>query len=128
MYCTKCGKEISDNDEFCKYCGNKNISSNESPLITACKKCVIERLKAPSTAKFNIIDIKDVDSYGRIFYYVEVDSQNSFGASLRTKLYVVLQKVEEDSSYIALKEAVYKVSFINTADVVKRLNKWNKPL
>ena len=35
--------------------------------------------------------------------------------------------VNDDGTYEALNEAVYPVSFINTEDVVKRVNKWNKP-
>ena len=54
------------------------------------------------------------------------DAQNAFGAMLRNKLRVVLQSVNADGTYEALNEAVYKVSFINTEDVVKRVNRWNK--
>ena len=78
------------------------------------------------SANFDIIEIKDRDDYGRIFLYAEVDAQNSFGAMLRNKLRIVLQQVNEDGTYEALNEAVYQVSFINTEDVVKRVNKWNK--
>lgn len=45
---------------------------------------------------------------------------------LRDKLRIVLQQVNEDETYEALNEAVYKVSFFNTEDVVKSINKWNK--
>ena len=32
MYCSKCGKEINDNSQYCKYCGNalNTTSSNSS--------------------------------------------------------------------------------------------------
>jgi hypothetical protein len=46
---------------------------------------------------------------------------------LRAQLRVVLQKVNDDGTYKAFDEAVYKVSFFNTEEVVKSLNKWNKP-
>ena len=130
MFCSKCGKQIVDDSIFCSYCGVK-VEENkprESPLIKACKDCVLKHLKAPDTAKFSTVDIKDVDSYGRMFYYVEVDSQNSYGAQLRTKLYVVLQKVNEDGTYEVLSSPVYTKNFINTEDVVKSVNKWNKPI
>ena len=134
MYCNKCGKQISDNSIFCNYCGvkielptqNKEPQSKEELIIEACKDCVKKRLKAPSTVNFSVIEIKDKDNYGRIYLYVEVDAQNSFGAMLRNKLRVVLQQVNENGTYEALNEAVYPVSFINTEDVVKRVNKWNK--
>lgn len=55
------------------------------------KKFVINRLKAPSTAKFpNITEARCVilsdNKTWKIFSYV--DSQNSFGAMVRTKWYV----------------------------------------
>lgn len=133
MYCNKCGREIAEDSVFCNYCGqkveaitsNNNLTENDI-IINACKDCVVKHLKAPSTAVFSTIDIKDKDDYGRIYLYVEIDAQNSFGAMLRNKLHVVLQNVNVDGTYEALNEAVYKVSFINTEDVVKRVNKWNK--
>lgn len=135
MYCNKCGQQISNNSIFCNYCGtkigqtqNEKITKNRDDLIIdACKDCITNRLKSPSTVIFNSIEIKDRDSYGRIYLYAEVDAQNSFGAMLRNRLRIVLQQVNEDGTYEALNEAIYPISFINTEDVVKKVNKWNKP-
>lgn len=30
MYCTKCGKEITDNSKFCKYCGNESVRKKQT--------------------------------------------------------------------------------------------------
>ena len=133
MFCSKCGTEISDNALFCFQCGAKveKVTQNEVPktmdelIIEACKDCIKKHLKAPSTVNFDTIKIQDRDSYGRIYLYAEVDAQNSFGAMLRNKLRIVLQQVNEDGTYEALNEAVYPINFINTEDVVKRVNKWN---
>lgn len=134
MYCNKCGKQIVDDSVFCSYCGVKvkQIIQDESPkskddlIIEACKDCIKKHLKSPSTVNFDTVEIQDRDDYGRIYLYAEVDAQNSFGAMLRNKLRIVLQQVNDDGTYEALNEAVYQVSFINTEDVVKRVNKWNK--
>lgn len=133
MYCDKCGKQIVDDSIFCNYCGTKielvsqNASKNiDDLIINACKDCIKKHLKSPSTVNFDTIEIQDKDDYGRIYLYAEVDSHNSFGAMMRTKLRIVLQSVNEDGTYEAFKEAVYPVSFINTEDVVKKVNKWNK--
>ena len=134
MYCNKCGNQLADNSVFCNYCGIKIEIQNEDVMletqddmiISACKDCITKHLKAPSTVQFPIIEIQDRDAYGRIYLYAEIDAQNAFGAMLRNKLRVVLQAVNEDGSYEALNEAVYKVNFINTEDVVKRVNRWNK--
>ena len=134
MYCNKCGKQLADDSIFCNYCGVKIEIQNEDVvpktqddiIISACKDCIMKHLKAPATVQFPIVEIQDRDAYGRIYLYAEIDAQNAFGATLRNKLRIVLQSVNEDGSYEALNEAVYKVSFINTEDVVKRVNKWNK--
>lgn len=131
MYCSKCGKQIADNSIFCSYCGSKiennNTQSKDDVIIQACKDCIKKHLKSPATVNFEVIEIKDRDDYGRIFLYAEVDAQNSFGALLRSKLRIVLQSVNDDGTYEALKEAVYQVSFFTTEEVVKSVNKWNKP-
>lgn len=28
MFCTKCGKEIPDGSQFCKFCGNKTLTKD----------------------------------------------------------------------------------------------------
>lgn len=135
MFCNKCGKQIADDSLFCNYCGEKvnQLEQDNKPkdrddlIIDACKNCVEKHLKSPSSVNYISIDIKDQDDYGRVYLEVELDAQNAFGASIRTKLRVVLQTVNEDGTYEALNYAVYKMSIFNTEDVVKRLNKWNKP-
>lgn len=134
MYCNYCGKSILDDSVFCSYCGNKikdtstnTINSKHDLIIQTCQDCVKKHLKSPSTANFVNINIKEQDKYGRIYLLVELDAQNSFGASLRNQFHVVLQEVNEDGTYNALKDSVYKAIMFNTEDVVKKLNKWNKP-
>lgn len=134
MYCNKCGKQIADDSIFCNYCGIKidiplkeeSTDNKDTLIINACKECIKKHLKSPSTVIFNTVEIKDYDNFGRIYLCAEVDAQNSFGAMLRNKLRIVLQQVNTDGSYEAFDEAVYPVSFINTEDVVKRVNRWNK--
>lgn len=42
MYCSKCGKEISDNSKFCENCGNRIVekASKDKPTITNKKKVI----------------------------------------------------------------------------------------
>ncbi len=136
MYCNKCGKQIVDDSVFCSYCGIKvkQTVQEELPInidkliIEACKECIKKHLKLPLTVNFNKIEIKDRDSYGRIYLYAEIDSQNSFGAMMRANLHIVLQNVNKDGSYEATNDAVSKVSFFCTEDVIKSVNKWNKKI
>ena len=129
MYCIKCSKVIPDNSIFCSFCGTrvKTPKWDSNAIIEAWKDCIKKHLKSPYSVNFETIKIQDRDSYGRIYLYAEIDAQNSFGAMIRTNLRIVLQSVNEDGTYEALNEAVYPVSFINTEDVVKKVNKWNKP-
>lgn len=136
MYCNKCGKQIVNDSIFCSYCGVKieqQESSNEERhrnednlIIEACKECIKKHLKSPSTVNFDKIEIKDRDDYGRIYLHADVDAQNSFGAMMRANLHVVLQNVNEDGTYESTNDAVGKVGFFCTEDVIKKINKWNK--
>ena len=56
MYCTKCGKQISDDSQFCCYCGARQtpIVNNNTPINTANKKT---KIKIPLKNKKIIIGI-----------------------------------------------------------------------
>lgn len=154
MYCNKCGKQIVDDSIFCNFCGSKveilpqegvevqasqlsqsgqpaqatqRVSLKETLIKQACKDIIEKRLKSPATVNYAVMEITDEDKYGRYCLYVELDSQNSFGALVRSKYRVVLQAVYTDGTYSAFSEAVLPVSFINTEENIKKINKWNTP-
>ena len=62
MFCSNCGKEIEDNEIFCKYCGTKldvrngntNTKSNE-PLITENKNDEISLFEQLLQIKDNVL-------------------------------------------------------------------------
>lgn len=41
MFCTNCGKEIPDESQFCKYCGNKISKNEETEQIEKAEKTEI---------------------------------------------------------------------------------------
>lgn len=151
MYCNKCGKQIVDDSIFCNFCGSKveilpqegvevqaaqlsqpgqatqRVSLKETLIKQACKDIIEKRLKSPATVNYAVMEITDEDKYGRYCLYVELDSQNSFGALVRSKYRVVLQAVYTDGTYSAFNDAVLPVSFINTEENIKKINKWNTP-
>ena len=104
----------------------KYNENNTDVIINSCKKYVCEYLKCPSTAQFPKIDIISQDKYGRIFIDLSVDSQNSFGAMIRTNFGVVLYP--HNNEYRITDCGVCKYSFYKTEDIIKRINNWNKPL
>ena len=116
MYISKNNK-----NEDIAYNGNNN-----DIIINACKKYVCEYLKCPSTAQFPKVSILSQDKYGRVFIDVSVDSQNSFGAMIRTNFGVVLYP--HNNEYKITDCGVCKYSFYKTEEVIKRINDWNKPL
>ena len=103
----------------------QRVSLKETLIKQACKDVLEKRLKSPATVHYAVMDITDEDKYGRYCLYVELDSQNSFGALVRSKYRVVLQAVYTDGTYSALSEAALPVSFINTEEMIKKINKWN---
>lgn len=108
-------------DTDVEYDGN-----NKELIIELCKKYVCNNLKCPLTANFSNINIISQDKYGRVFIDVFVDSQNSFGAMVRTNLGVVLYPYEK--SYKVTDCGICKYSSFKTEDIIKRINNWNKPL
>ncbi len=108
---------------------NEDISydgDNNNNIINACKKYVCEYLKCPSTAQFYKINVLSQDKYGRVFVDLSVDSQNGFGAMIRTNFGVVLYP--DNNEYKTTNCGVCKYSFYKTEDIIKKINNWNKPL
>lgn len=105
----------------------QRVSLKETLIKQACKDILEKRLKSPATVNYAVMNITDEDKYGRYCLYVELDSQNSFGALVRSKYRVVIQAVYTDGTYSALGEAALPVSFINTEEMIKKINKWNTP-
>lgn len=93
-----------------------------------------ELLKSPSTASFAEEKIIDKDKYGRYLVYLKVDSQNEFGAMLRSELCVIVYDVTKDTykrdiyqGYIKGSEYI-DVLDDSSLDTLKKNNDWNKPL
>ena len=99
---------------------------DEDKIKNACMKYVSQSLKSPSSAQFPSINIKSLDKYGRVFVDISVDSQNSFGAMLRTNFGVVLYP--KNNEYCVTDSGVCKYGFYKTEDTIKQINNWNKPL
>ena len=99
---------------------------NNNSIINACKKYVCEYLKCRSTAQFYKINILSQDKYGRVFIDLSVDSQNGFGAMIRTDFGVVLYP--DNNEYKTTDCGVCKYSFYKTEDIIKKINNWNKPI
>lgn len=71
----------------------RNINAEQVEAASFCKRQVRASLKAPQTAKFPMLDFKATTSADEQTFYVTsyVDSQNGFGAMLRTNYQCELQ-------------------------------------
>lgn len=93
-------------------------SSPEEKEAASCKdsisayvmsqKFVIKQLKSPPSAKFPSLGDAGVEAYylsteAGCKHYVEayVDAQNTFGATIRSKYYVIMEKVRGKDSWLA---------------------------
>lgn len=70
------------------------INNPESNVEDIAKDTVMNQLKSPSTAEFGPLKILD-DKKGGYFVSGYVDSQNSFGAIIRKKFTVWLEKTDK---------------------------------
>lgn len=57
---------------------------NKEYFITQAKEITLSILKTPAIAQFNSIEVKCMDSYKRVYVETVVDSQNSYGAYIRS--------------------------------------------
>jgi hypothetical protein len=69
------------------------IDKNPYAGWSACQRAVTDRLKAPSTAKFIEPKISPGPSPDQRMIFAAVDSQNSFGAMLRTQFICEVRRV-----------------------------------
>ncbi|MGF6694756.1 hypothetical protein M2318_004845 [Metapseudomonas resinovorans] len=83
---------------------NKPIDyCTKSNAYDAAKRIVANHLKSPSSAKFarEGVDQVSIDDLGGCRYRVagHVDSQNAFGAMLRTNFYITVKRNNEEKTW-----------------------------
>lgn len=100
MFCSKCGKKIPDESNYCLFCGfqlntNEESQIEEKPLnqkeirYEKAMQWISENyLKSPSTASWPKYDDSMIEFSGLIstnrFIQTYIDSVNSYGAMIRT--------------------------------------------
>lgn len=136
MFCVACGQSLPDNANFCLNCGIKINQDGASAakektekdwMYQFIKEQVSKTLKSPASAVFSDPYDIDTDDYGRVYAEVAVDSQNSYGAVVRTKFGIVISDVTD----IAPPKLIYgpvTISFISSPKTIKSIGKFGKPL
>ena len=91
MFCSKCGKQISDDSAFCAFCGARvsataekqaaaTPTTKEGWMLLAIKEPIMAGLKDPDSVKFENFENIEVDAYGRTYAEIVVRAKNSYGA------------------------------------------------
>jgi hypothetical protein len=118
----KCGEKVKEDGGS----GQSREKTRNDWMLEAIKNRVLKLLKAPGTAQFmEFYDIEE-DEYGRVYAEIAVDSQNAFGATLRTKIGTVFSNVTDDAAPdIVLEPTV--ITIISSPKIIKSAGKFGKP-
>lgn len=115
MYCSKCGKEIPDESNFCLFCGhqikstNDNVieeypsTQNEKKYEKAMKWISDNFMKSPSTATWpkytdNMVEFSGLFSTIKVIQ-TYIDAVNSYGAIVRTETRLKLDEHDNIVSF-----------------------------
>ena len=96
MFCSKCGKQISDGSAFCSFCGAQlavaqatqeptTPTTKEGWMILAMKDAVLAGMKDPDSVKFDNFENVEIDGHGRTYAEIVVRAKNSYGAYVPTR-------------------------------------------
>ena len=105
----------------------------DADYIDCAKSVASNYLKAPSTATYSDCEVVEKDDYGRALVFLTVESQNSFGAYVRTYFAVVIEsydKSTEEYTYSRFSVQHWTDSSHNEMglELSKELGHWNEPL
>lgn len=80
---------------------------NKEYFITQAKEITLSILKTPAVAQFNSIEIKCMDSYKRVYVETVVDSQNSYGAYIRSTHGILFIPNKNNATYIHVIQEIH---------------------
>ena len=107
--------------------------TSDDDYIDCAKTVASNHLKAPSTASYSDCKVVEKDDYGRALVTLTVDSENSFGAYVRTYCAIVIESYDESTE----KFTYNRMSFQTWTDksyedigieAAKTLGNWDEPL
>jgi len=113
-------------------------STAREVYISVAQGAVQDNLKSPYSAVFGDCKLIQVDDYGRGLVYIEVDSQNSFGAMIRGYYIVVMQTINTSkktgtyNTYYGIQSFGQKwydgAESSLQLQTIRKANFWNQPL
>lgn len=106
---------------------------SDEDYIVCAKSVAYNQLKAPSTASFSDAKVVEKDDYGRALVTFTVDSENSFGAYVRTYYAIVIETYDKSSEQFTYDRFGVQHWTNSSADEIyieaaKEAADWNEPL
>lgn len=108
-----------------------NSKGTDDDYISCAIQLTRNNLKSPSSAIFYNCVVEEIDNFGRILVSLEFESQNGFGAMVRSYAIVVLQDYDDGTFTY---NTSFAVQFYSNAyekdtaiELTKSLNQWNEP-
>lgn len=114
--------------------GGGSHGSNDD-YIGCAKTVVSKQLRSHSSAQWSNEKVVEKDDYGRVLVTLTVDSQNGFGAYLRTHYAVVIESYDKKTDeftyqYGGVESWSDQYDFLEDACIknVKKGSNWNEPI
>lgn len=106
---------------------------SDEDYILCAHSAVSDLLKSPSTATYSNEEVVEKDDYGRVLVTLSVDSQNSFGAYVRTNFAVVIESYDTSTEkFVYYPNGIQKWTDDYLKEVciegAKIAANWNEPL
>lgn len=108
------------------------VVNEDDFTIRAAKDIVVQNAVSPKSIEWESVAIVEKDQYGRILVDVVLDSQNQFGAMVRSYALVVIESIDNTGEYNY--SPLFGLSNYEEPglrnfgiEVAKTTNNWNKP-
>lgn len=140
MFCSKCGKEISDNSVFCSACGaqlgivasagESSPTTKEGWMLLAIKDAIEAGLKDPDSVKYGAFENIEIDAYGRTYAEMVVRAKNSYGAYVPTRYAVGFYDVTDSAPCDVIPKSLFVLPSVMVGaqrKVAKKMMKFGIP-
>ena len=110
---------------FFTSCDINNTPDYSSGAKSAAMEEIKSKLRDPSSAKWNEVNVTEKDDYQRYIIYLDVTATNGFGGPVRAYYYVCV-RMESNSKYYVKPFATYCTASSYNLELLKVLNNWGK--
>ncbi len=140
MFCSKCGKQLSDDSVFCSGCGNQvgaseaketgNPTTKEGWMLLAIREPIAAGLKDPDSVKFGNFENIEIDAYGRTYAEIVIHAKNSYGAYVPSRYAIGFFDVTDSAPCQPIPNSLFQFPGIMVGaqrKVAKKMIKFGQP-